>query len=632
MISQRKSIYCSIKYLCLLCLFVYMQAAAAGMDGDSLFFIENYTKSEYQIQMRDGIKLFTAIYSPKDSSDKYPILILRTPYDVRPYGAQMDFPFNKIGLHPEFLREKFIFVFQDVRGRFMSEGNFRHMTPFVENKQTAKDVDESSDAYDTIDWLIKNLKNHNGRAGLWGISYPGFYASCAAINAHPALKCVSPQAPIGDWYYDDVHHHGALALPIIELIAAMGLPRYDLTKEWLNGYNFKSADGYSFYMNLEPLRRVKEKYFGDSIAFWNEVVNHPDYDEYWQKLNILPHLKNITPAVMVVGGWYDAEDLYGTFKTYKNIEINNPETANTLVIGPWIHGGWARTDGSFLGNVSFGMETAVFYRDSIELPFFKYYLKDKGLLNLPEAIMFMTGKNEWKKFDKWPPDNAKQEKLYLHANSRLDFNPPQSNEPLFDEYISDPSKPVPYTEDIFRGMTKEYMTDDQRFAARRPDVLVYATETLNEDITIAGPLTARLKVSTTGSDADWIVKLVDVYPVEAPDNPKTRAGRRMSEYQQMVRSEIIRGRYRKSYENPEPFKPGKIEEVNLELQDILHCFKKGHKIMVQIQSTWFPLFDLNPQKYVKNIYKAKSSDFIKAFHRVYHGPEEESFIEISILK
>ena len=361
----------------------------------------------------------------------------------------------------------------------------------------------------------------------------------------------------------------------------MDLPRHGLTKDWIIGYNWKVSDGYDFFLRLEPLQNAKTKYFDDTIAIWNDIVTHPNYDEYWQKRNILPHLKNIKPAVMIVGGWYDAEDLYGTFNTYRSLEKNNPGINNILVIGPWIHGGWLRTDGSSLGNVSFGSKTSLFYQDSIDLPFFNYYLKDKGTLNLPKAMMFMTGKNEWKRFDKWPPENLDARKLYLHASGKLTFAPPEPAESSFDEFVSDPQKPVPFTEDIAFDMTKEYMTDDQRFAARRSDVLVYETEVLNEDITFAGPLTAHLKVSTTEGDADWVVKLIDVYPDDAPDNPTTRAGMKMSGYQQMVRSEVIRGRFRKSYENPVPFQPGEIEEVNLELQDILHCFKKGHKIMIQ---------------------------------------------------
>jgi uncharacterized protein len=622
-----------MKYISLLLLFIKLNVLAAGtVDEDSLYLVNNYIKVEYKIPMRDGVKLYTIVYSPKEPTKKYPLLLFRTPYNIGPYGTEMGFSWRR-GLSPAFVREGYIFVFQDVRGRFMSEGIFQHMTPFIDNKKTDKDVDESSDTYDTIEWLMKNLHNHNNRVGMWGISYPGFYTSYAAINAHAALKCVSPQAPIGDWFFDDIHHHGAFFFASnFEFLGIMDLPRHGLVKNWIFPYELKASDGYNFFMRLEPLQKVKMNYFGDSIAFWNEITAHPDYDEFWQKRNILSHLKDIQPAVLTVGGWYDAEDLYGTFHTYQSIEKNNPGITNTLVIGPWIHGGWARTDGSFLGNVSFGSKTSFYYRDSIELPFFNYYLKDKGSLNLPEAFMFMTGMNEWKKFDKWPPKNLELRKLYFHSNERLTFDPPQSNETSCDEFMSDPKKPVPYTEDIAFDMTKEYMTDDQRFAARRPDVLLYETDLLNEDIILAGPSRAHLKVATSGSDADWIVKLIDVYPGEAPDNSTTRSGKKMSEYQQMVRSEVIRGRYRNSYEKPVPFHPGKVEAVNLELQDVLHCFKKGHKIMVQIQSTWFPLVDLNPQKYVENIYEAQSEDFIKAIHRVYHQPAEASYLEVGILK
>ena len=604
---------------------------ASGLDADSLYFNQHYDKAEYQIPMRDGVKLYTIVYSPRDHSVKYPVLYYRTPYNISPYGDTKDFNFRR-GLSPAFLREGFIFVFQDVRGRFMSEGTYMHMRPFIENKTSDRDVDESSDAFDTMDWLMKNLENHNGRIGMWGISYPGYYASCAAIDAHPSLACASLQAPIGDWFFDDAHHQGAFFLSaMFDFIAAMDLPRHGFTQNWKQPYEWKNPDGYSFFMNLEPLPLVKTNYFGDSIGFWNDIVNHPNYDAFWQERNIIPHLKNIKPAVMVVGGWYDAEDLYGTFHTYQSIEKNNPGVKNTIIIGPWIHGGWARTDGSYLGNVSFDSKTSLYYRDSIELPFFKYYLKDKGTLDLHEATMFMTGRNEWRKFDCWPPKNVKTEKIYLHEDGRLSFNPAGSSKISFDEFVSNPKKPVPYTEDIWFDMTKEYMTDDQRFASKRPDVLVYETEVLDSDIILAGPVTAHLNVSTTGGDADWVVKLIDVYPEDARDNPTTRKGMRMGGYQQMIRSEIIRGRFRNRFEKPEAFTPGKIEEINLELQDVLHCFQKGHRIMVQIQSTWFPLADLNPQKYVDNIYQAKSEDFISATHRVYHDADHESYIEAGIV-
>lgn len=619
-----------MRYLLFFLLIICIKSIAEVTNTDSLFLAENYTKTEVKIPMRDGVNLFTVVYSPKDQTVKYPVLFNRTPYSVVPYGTEMGFSFRR-GLFPQFLREGYIFVFQDVRGRFMSEGNFRHMTPHIENKSNKLQVDESSDAYDSIEWLLKNIKNNNGRVGMWGISYPGFYCSCAAINAHPALKCVSPQAPISDWFYDDPHHHGAFFTSMIDFVAAMDIPRKHPYQDWLQPYNWGTPDGYNFMLNLGALSNVKKQFFGDSIAFWNDLSAHPNYDRFWQERNILPYLKNLKPAILVVGGWYDAEDLYGTFHTYQSMNNNSPQGNIKMVIGPWIHGGWARTDGDFLGNVSFDQKTSLYYRDSIELPFFNYYLKDLGQIDFPEVRMFMTGKNQWHSFAQWPPKNAEQKALYLHENGKLSFSKAQSQERTFDEFMSDPAKPVPYTEDIAFNMTKEYMTDDQRFASTRPDVLVYQTEILDHDITLAGSIMARLKVSTSETAADWIVKIIDVYPNNAPDNTTTRKGMHMAGYQQMIRSEIIRGRFRNSYEIPEPFIPGKVENINLELQDVLHCFQKGHRIMIQIQSTWFPLADRNPQKYVPNIFEAQDSDFIKATHRVYHSPELSSFIEVKVL-
>ena len=616
----------------LLLILVVLKLAAYSQNPDSLYLVNNYTKSEVYIPMRDGVKLFTIVYAPKDQNSSYPILLNRTPYNIAPYGDEMGFVFRR-GIHPQFLREGFIFVFQDLRGRFMSEGTFQHMTPFIEHKIDSTRVDESSDAYDTIEWLIKNVKNNNGRVGMWGISYPGFYATCAAIDAHPALKCVSPQAPISDWFFDDAHHHGAFFLSsMFDFLAAMDVPRKQPYQEWIHPYDWGTPDGYQFFMNLGSLSNARKNYFGDSIAFWNMIEEHPNYDQFWLDRNILPHIKKIKPAVLVVGGWYDAEDLYGTFYTYQQIEKKSKGTINHLVIGPWIHGGWARNDGDFLGNVSFDQKTSLYYRDSIELPFFNYYLKEKGTFNLPEATMFMTGKNQWRKFDHWPPEKVSEKMLYLHEKGGLTFNPVNTVNNEYSNFESDPDHPVPYTEDIDFSMTREYMTDDQRFAALRPDVLVFQTDVLTGDVTLAGPLLAQLKVSTTATDADWVVKLIDVYPGDAPQNPTTRRGMNMGHYQQMVRSEVIRGRFRNSYEYPEPFVPGEVTNVNLELQDVLHCFQKGHRIMIQIQSTWFPLVDRNPQKYVENIFKASADDFIKATHRVYHSPGYPSSVKVTVLE
>lgn len=607
-------------------------AGANSVNEDSLYLVNNYTKAEYRIPMRDGATLFTVVYSPKDQSSTYPILFNRTPYNVAPYGKNLDIPFKR-GLSSAFLKEKYIFVYQDVRGRFMSEGTFQHMTPFIENKTQNTQVDESSDAYDAIDWLIKNVKNNNGKVGMWGISYPGFYATCAAINAHPALKCVSPQAPIADWYFDDVHHQGTFFLAFnLDFFAVMDLPRHGLTTEWPHSYNWGSPDGYSVYLRLGSLANVNRKCFGDSIKFWNDIVEHPNYDEFWQKRNIIPHIKNIKPAVLLVGGWYDAEDLYGTFNTHKTMVNNSPNGNISVVIGPWYHGGWARSDGSSLGNVSFGDKTSFYYRDSLELPFFNFYLKNEGNPKIARATMFETGKNQWRKFAQWPPKQVDEKELFLHENGVLSFEQVGNNETAFDEYISDPAKPIPFTEEVTFGMARNYMTDDQRFAAHRPDVLVYQTDVLTQDITLAGPLKALLNVSTSGTDADWVIKLIDVYPTDAPQNPTTAKTMKMGEYQQMVRSEILRGRYRKSFEHPVPFEAEKIEPIEVKLQDVLHCFQKGHRIMVQIQSTWFPLADRNPQHYVDNIYQAKETDFIKTTNRVYHQSAVPSKIKVSILK
>jgi putative CocE/NonD family hydrolase len=590
---------------------------------------EQYVKQEQLVPMRDGVRLFTSIYAPKDQAHKHPILMTRTPYSVGPYGAERYR--NNLGPSPQFLREGYIFVYQDVRGRFLSEGEFDNMRPHIDQKRSKSQVDESSDTFDTIDWLLKNLPNHNGNVGLWGISYPGFYSSAGMIDAHPALKAVSPQAPIADWFFDDFHHHGALFLPhAFNFMAGFGRPRPKPTTEWGGRFQHGTPDGYQFFLNLGPLKNADARYFHGDIAFWNEMMKHPNYDEFWQSRNLLPHLKHVAPAVMTVGGWYDAEDLYGTFKTYQAIEKQNPSIFNVLVVGPWRHGGWGRTGGERLGNIDFGSATSTFYRDHIELPFFEHYLKGKGEANLPEAYVFETGANLWRKFDRWPPAIAEPRQLHLRANEELAFEPASENEG-HDEYISDPRKPVPYTETVSIGMTTEYMTDDQRFAGRRPDVLVYQGPVLSKDVTLAGPMVADLWVSTSGTDSDWIVKLIDVFPPDAPDHKDMSSGEHMGGYQMMVRSEVLRGRFRNSYEKPEPFLPNQPTEIKLELQDVLHTFQRGHRIMVQIQSTWFPLADRNPQKYVDNICFADEKDFVKATQRVYHSRLHPSRLQVGVL-
>jgi putative CocE/NonD family hydrolase len=575
-----------------------------------------YVKHEYQIPMRDGVKLFTSVYVPKDASQKYPILLNRTPYSVGPYGA--DAYKMSIGPSPLFQKEGYIIVYQDVRGRWMSEGTYMDVRPHKPNKSGPTDIDESSDTYDTIDWLIKNIPNNNGRVGMWGISYPGFYAAMGVMEAHPALKAASPQAPIADWFIgDDFHHNGALWLPhAFNFFAGFGQPRPRPTTEGPKPlFTHGTPDGYKFFLEMGPLANADKKYYKGNIAFWNEMMAHPNYDEFWQARNTRPHLVNIRPAVMTVGGWFDAEDLFGALNTYKSIERQNPGAQNRLVMGPWFHGGWARGDGDFLGNVQFGSKTSLFYRENIELPFFNYYLKDKGEMKLPEAYVFNTGANEWRTFNEWPPANTEARSVYLDAGGKLMMTAPAS-QASFVEYVSDPNTPVPFINNIAIGMTREYMTDDQRFAARRPDVLVYQTEPMTDSLTIAGPIKVSLDVSTTGTDSDFIVKVIDVYPDDAPDPKFNPAQVKMGGYQMLVRGEPFRARFRNSFSKPEAMTPGRRTHIEFEMPDVLHTFLKGHRLMIQVQSTWFPLVDRNPQKFV-NIYTATDADFQKATERVY---------------
>lgn len=602
-------------------------------NTDAQYVKDNYTKYEYNVPVRDGVKLFTSVYVPKDASEakKYPILMQRTPYSVAPYGA--DKYRASLGPSSQLMRDGYIFVYQDVRGRWMSEGIFNEMTPHIPNKKNNKEVDEASDTYDTIEWLLKNLSHHNGKVGQYGISYPGFFTSAGTICGHPALVASSPQAPMADLWRDDSYHNGAFMLPHNFNFYPYFTNRTDdkPTQAFAKPYSHGTPDGYKYFLELGPLKNSQEKVFKGKDPYWTNNLEHPTYDDFWKSRNILTHLKGIKHAIMVVGGWYDAEDLYGTMKTYQTIEKNNPGIYNIFVVGPWVHGGWARGDGKTLGNVNFGSETGPYYRENIERKFFNYFLKGEGDANFPEAQLFETGTNQWRNFDAWPPKNATEKKLHFLPGGKLSFEAPaQTN--TYDEYPSDPNKPVPFIDYTNIGMPREYMVDDQRFASRRPDVLVYQTDVLDKDVTIAGNIWANLKVSTTGTDADFIVKLIDVYPDNAPQNPNTQPHIKMAGYQQMVRSDAFRGRYRKDISNPSPFAPNKVEEVNLELQDVLHTFQKGHRIMVQVQSTWFPVVDRNPQKYVPNIHYANPEDFQKATHRVYTGKGEGSALKVRVLE
>jgi uncharacterized protein len=618
--------------LCRLPLFLVAVALPAGAAAQGLDAVKAaYTKYEYRIPMRDGKKLFTAVYAPKDSSQKYPILLTRTPYSVGPYGA--DRYKDNLGPSPLFGKEGYVFVYQDVRGRWMSEGDYVNMRPINESKK-GTDTDESTDTYDTIDWLVEHVPNNNGKVGLWGISYPGFYTDTGLIDAHPALKAASPQAPIVDWFVDDdFHRNGALWLPhLFNFIADFGRPRPEPTRKGPPHFEHGTPDGYDFFLRMGPLANADKKYFKGDVPFWNEVMEHGTYDDFWKARNLRPHLKNVKPAVMTVGGWFDAENLFGALETYRTIEASSPGVTNVLVMGPWQHGGWSFSDGDALGYVRFNAKTGVFYREQIELPFFEHHLKGKGDgKQQPEAWVFETGTNQWRKHDAWPPKNAKAKAYYFRDGSRLSPDAPDGKaEEAFDEYVSDPARPVPFEAKIDIGMSADYMTGDQRFAARRPDVLVYETPVLEEDLTVAGPIQAELYVSTTGTDSDWIVKVIDVYPDDYPDPDPNPTGVKMGGFQQLVRGEIMRGKFRNSYEKPEAFEPGKPTKVAFRLQDVYHTFRPGHKLMVQVQSSWFPLADRNPQTFV-DINKAKESDFKKATQHVYRAKELASKVTVLVL-
>lgn len=614
---------------------------AAQQQADTLWVRNNFVKREARIPMRDGVHLFTTIYVPKDTTQRYPILLRRTPYSAGPYG---DTNYVQLGgLLLAIAEQGYIIAFQDVRGRFMSEGEFVDVRPQVTTAQGAAPpatnggaplIDESTDTWDTIDWLVKNVTANNGRVAMQGVSYPGFYSATGGINHHPALRLVSPQAPVADWFIgDDFHHNGALYLAhTFHFFSGFGRPRPAPTPEGRPGMNIGTPDGYRFFLNLGPLPNVKAKWYGDSIRFWNDITAHPTYDAFWKARNLLPHLKNMPPAVMTVGGWFDAEDLYGPLKVYESIEEKNPGITNMLVMGPWFHGQWSGGPGDALGGVRYPA-TGPFIRDSVMIPFFNHVMKDGPDPRLPEALVFETGANRWRRFDAWPPRGAQRRSLYLREGGGVSFDAPTALRAAADEFVSDPAHPVPFVGYVAPGMTIEHMVDDQRFAATRSDVLVYQTPVLTEDVTLAGPITATLWVSTTGTDADWVVKVIDVYPdTLAMLNPELWNPQRirLGGYHQLVRGELFRGKFRNSFERPEPFVPGRVTKVEYALPDVFHTFQRGHRIMIQVQSSWFPLVDRNPQTFV-DIYHAKESDFRKATHRVHRTRAQASRVTVGVL-
>jgi len=623
----KKKIVCVLGALGIFVLNLCFSSPAA----QRLYLQDHYEKTQQMIPMRDGVKLFTQVYIPKDTSQEYPILLFRTPYSISDYGEAI----NRSSLGPNelYAAEGFIFVYQDVRGKFRSEGDFVVMKPHIIQKQGPEDTDESSDTYDTIEWVLENIPNHNGRVGQWGISYPGFQTVMGMVDAHPALKASSPQASPSDmWIGDDFHHNGAFRLMYtFGWLSSNAAQREGATEKRSARFDYGTPDGYKFFLELGAVSNVNKKYFHDRVPTWNEYMEHGDYDEYWKKQNVLQYLNGIDHPILNVAGWFDAEDFYGPMSIYYTIEERNPGNKSVLVIGPWRHGGWARNQGDTLGNIQFEEKTSEFFRENVEFPFFLFYLKDKGVMELPEASAFITGSNQWRSFNSWPPKEAVAKNLYLREDGKLSFSPPKGElGQSSDSFISDPSRPVPFSSGISTSQGHIWMVEDQRFASRRPDVLVYESDILTEDITIAGPILANLYFSTTGTDADWIVKLIDVYPGKTPNPRPNPQNIQMGDFEMLLAGEVFRSKYRNSFEKPEPLVPDEVTHIEFDLHDKCHTFLKGHKIMVQIQSSWFPVIDRNPQKFT-DIYHAQDSDFQKAQHTVYRSKQNSSHLKLRIL-
>jgi putative CocE/NonD family hydrolase len=612
--------------LCALVLALHAPSLRAqGVD----YIKAHYTKSEHMIPMRDGVRLYTAVYTPKDKGQKYPILLTRTQSGVEPYGV--DQYHKTLGPSAFFGKEGYIFVYQDIRGRWASEGKWIRARPHNPTKGP-KDIDESSDTYDTIDWLLKNVANHNGKVGHWGMSYRGWLVAAGMLSAHPSLVAASPQAPVMDTFAgDDWRHNGATFLAHAFYYAhRTGVtPDKPVKTPFYPKPQYDTPDGYDFFLRRGSLADIDATHFQGKNLLWNDLLRHPTYDEFWKACDLRPHLKNIKPALLTVGGWFDAENLFGVLEAQRRFEADKAN--NVLVMGPWIHGGWNFTSGAALGPVTFGSNTAEYYREKVELPFFSFYLKGKGDWKPPRAIAFETGTNRWREYPSWPPPNTKEHMLYLREGGTLSSQSPATSADAFDEYVSDPARPVPYLDKIGTIMATEYMTADQRFASRRPDVLVYESESLKKEMTLAGPIEVSLHVSTTGTDSDWMVKLIDVYPNDHPDPDPNPTGVKMGGYQQLVRGEVMRGRFRNSLEKPEPFKPGAPTAIKFTLQDVNHTFRPGHKLMVQVHSTWFPLVERNPQTFVNNIGRARAADYQKATQRVYRSKEMPSRLVVRTL-
>lgn len=602
----------------------------------------HYTKYEFRIPMRDGKRLFTAVYVPKTGAfaDKgpYPFLMDRTPYSVGPYGEDQ-YP-KHLGPSEEFEKGGYIFVYQDVRGRWMSEGEFVEMHPHIDSKKEPQDVDDASDTHDTIEFLLKHVENNNGKVGIWGISYPGFYTSASMIDSHPALVAASPQAPMTDLFLgDDAYHGGAFMLSAnFGFYAPFFHPQKEpQTPKQTVPFDFGTTNSYEFYLKAGNIANLDKLYLKGSNFLFNDQVKHNTDDAYWKARDLSQHMKNVKCAVLVVGGWFDAEDLSGPYRTFYATSKLNPETPTTLVEGPWVHGGWARGDGERLGDVQFGAKTSEYFRQNIQFPFFEHYLKGKGAAPA-KAEVFETGANVWRHFDQWPPKQASPKMLYFHANGKLSFEPPTEVQSR-DDYESDPNHPVPFVGYITDSVPQRYMVDDQRFASERTDVLTYETDPLEEDVTIAGPISPKLKVASSSTDSDFDVKLIDVYPDTYPDPAQNDApGKRvldapplhMGGYQQLLRGEPFRAKFRNSWEKPEPLVPDKRTDINFTMPDLFHTFRRGHRIMVQVQSSWFPLTDRNPQIFT-DIPNTPSDQFTKATEQVFHQKDAASGVEVLVM-
>jgi putative CocE/NonD family hydrolase len=594
-----------------------------------------YTKREVMIPMRDGVSLHTTIYAPRDTATLHPILMTRTPYGSNPYGPDRFWGAFRNSYIPSFrnyLRAGYIFVTQDVRGRWMSEGEYVNVRPYIEHKRSNREVDETSDTYDTVEWLIHNVPGNNGRVGVRGTSYPGFYSSMAAIDAHPAVKAVSPQAPVTEWMGgDDFFHGGALLLShAFDFLSRFGRPRPQPTTERSPRIDHGTPDGYEFFLHrLGVLANANPRFFHDSIAFWDSIAGHPTWDAFWQARSARPWLRNLRPAMLWVGGWFDTENLWGALNAYAAAERQSPGAMNRLVMGPWSHGQWNGVRGDSLGDMAWGSLTAPFFNDSIEAPFFNYHLLDSAPAPREyEAAVFETGTNIWRFFGTWPPRNTSATSLYLSANGALSFDAPAEGGGAFDEYVSDPARPVPYTAAFRHWYNPAFMVEDQRFAARRPDVLVYQTEPLAGDLTVAGPVDVDFVVSTSGTDCDWIVKVIDVFPDSGTGTPTGRM--RTGNYQMLVRGDVRRGKFRNSMSQAEPFTPGVATPIRFRLNDVFHTFRAGHRVMVQVQSTWFPMIDRNPGRFM-NIWQATEADFEPTTQRVYRSAAQASHIVLPVI-